>query len=82
MGVLLELRVADPMPPLDTPAVSHQLKHCFWGRPDAREKEMAGVKGFAGMHSRVFDSFNFLSPKRLFRAEASAWLPYFDLIKS
>ncbi len=47
MGVLLGLRVADPMPPLDAPAVSHQLQQCFWGRSEAREKEMAGVEGFA-----------------------------------
>jgi hypothetical protein len=45
LGILLELRVADPIPPLDTPVVSHQLQQCFWGHPDAREKQMAGVEG-------------------------------------
>jgi hypothetical protein len=57
MDVLLELRVADPLPPLDTPAVSHQLQQCFWGRPDAHEKEMAAVQGFAVTLSRG-DDFN------------------------
>ena len=55
MGILLELRVADPMPPLDAPAVFHQLQQCFWGRPDAREKQMAGVEGFAVSLSRGDD---------------------------
>ena len=44
MGVLFELGVADPVPPLDAPADSHQLQQCFWGGPDARKEEMAGIE--------------------------------------
>lgn len=62
MGILLKLRVADPMPPLDVPAVYHQLLQCFWGRPDAREKEMAGVEGFAVTLSRGTDLNDQLVP--------------------
>lgn len=47
MGILLELCVADRVPPLDAPADSHQLRQVFWGCPDARETEMAGVERFA-----------------------------------
>jgi hypothetical protein len=52
MGVLLELRVADPMPPLDTPVVSHQLQQCFESHPDTRERDITSVKGFAITLSR------------------------------
>ena len=44
MGILFELGVADPVPPLDAPADSHQLQQSFCGGPDARKEEMAGIE--------------------------------------
>jgi hypothetical protein len=42
----MELGVADPVPPLDAPAVSHLLQQCFWGGAHAGEEQMGGVKWF------------------------------------
>ena len=47
MGVLVELCVADPVPAFNTPAVPHQLQQSFWGRAQAGEKHMGGLKGLA-----------------------------------
>ena len=45
MGVLLELGVADPMPALDAPAVTHQLQQGLWGGAQGGEKQMGAWKG-------------------------------------
>ena len=44
MGVFMPLGVANPVPSLNAPTVPHQSQQSIWGRPDAREKEMAGVE--------------------------------------
>ncbi len=44
MGVLMELGVADPVPPLDAPPVSLQLQQFFWACAVAAEKEVYGVE--------------------------------------
>jgi len=43
----MELGVPNPVPALDTPAVSHQLQQGFWGGAQAGEEEMDGLKGLA-----------------------------------
>jgi hypothetical protein len=43
----MELGVADPVPPLDAPAVLHQLQQGFWGGAQAGEKQMGGLKWLA-----------------------------------
>jgi len=45
VGVLLELGIADPVPDLDAPAVSHQLQQAFWGGAQAGEKQVGGLEG-------------------------------------
>ncbi len=35
MGVPMELGVADPVPPLDAPTLSHQLQQSFWACAEA-----------------------------------------------
>jgi hypothetical protein len=47
VGILIELGVPDPMPSLNTSAVSHQLQQGFWGGAQAGEKQVAGAKGLA-----------------------------------
>ena len=47
MGVLMELGVADPVPSLQAPTLSHQLQQGFWGCAEAGEKEVFGGKGLA-----------------------------------
>ena len=47
VGVLMELGVADPVPALDAPAVSHQLQQGFWGGAQAGEKQVGGLEGLA-----------------------------------
>ena len=47
MGVLMELGVADPVPPLDAATVSHQLQQAFWACAEAGEKEVFGVEALA-----------------------------------
>lgn len=42
--VLMELGVPNPVPALDTPAVSHQLQQGIWGCAQAGEKEVGGLK--------------------------------------
>ena len=44
MGVLMELGVAHPMPPLNAPTVSGQLQHAFWGCAEAGEKGVQGIR--------------------------------------
>jgi len=50
VGVLTELRVADPVPfVLNAPALPDQSQQCFWGRADAGDEEVADAGGaFAG----------------------------------
>ena len=43
----MELGVPDPVPALDTPAVSHQLQQGFWRGAQAREKQVGRLKGLA-----------------------------------
>jgi len=43
----MELGVSDPVPTLNTPAISCQLHQCFWGGAQAREKQMSGTEGLA-----------------------------------
>ena len=47
MGVLMELGVADPVPSLDAPTVSHQLQQAFRACAEAGEKEVGGTEGLA-----------------------------------
>ena len=47
VGVLMELGVADPVPPLNAPAFPHQLQQRFWRGAEARQKQMAGLKRLA-----------------------------------
>ena len=47
MGVLMELGVTNPVPPLNAPTVSGQLQQAFWGCADAGEKEGFGVERLA-----------------------------------
>ena len=44
MGVLTELGVTDPVPALDTQAVSYQLQQGFWRGSQARQKQVGGLK--------------------------------------
>jgi len=44
VGILMELGVPDPVPALDTPAVAHQLQQGFWRGPQARQKQVGGLK--------------------------------------
>ena len=53
----MELGVADPVPALDTPAVSHQLQQGLWGGAQAGKKKVGGLKwlaivGAVGRHFR------------------------------
>jgi hypothetical protein len=43
----MELGVSDPVPTLNTPAISYQLHQGFWGGAQAREKQMSGTEGLA-----------------------------------
>ena len=43
----MELGVPDPVPALDTPAVSHQLQQGFWRGAQAREKQVDRLKVLA-----------------------------------
>ena len=47
MGVLLELGIADPMPALNAPVLTHQLQQCFWGGAQAREKAVGDPERLA-----------------------------------
>lgn len=47
VGVLMELGVADPVPALKAPSVSHQLQQGFWGGAQARQKQVSGLKRLA-----------------------------------
>ena len=56
MGVLVELGVADPMPALDAPELTHQLQQGFWGGAQAgvapkggpgERTQMGGMVGLA-----------------------------------
>jgi len=47
MGVLMELGVANPVPPLNAPTVPGQLQQAFWGCAEAGEKEAFGVERLA-----------------------------------
>jgi hypothetical protein len=38
MGILMQLDVADPVPTLKAPAVSHQAQQCFWGCAEADQR--------------------------------------------
>jgi hypothetical protein len=40
MGILMQLGVADPVPTLNSPAVSHMSQQGFWGCAEAGEKEV------------------------------------------
>ena len=44
--ILVELGVADPVPALNAPSVTHQLQQCFWRGAQAGDEQMGGVKGF------------------------------------
>ena len=46
VGVLMELGVADPVPALNAPSVTHQLQQCFWRGAQTGDEQMGGVKGF------------------------------------
>ena len=55
--VLMELGVSDPVPALDTPALSHQPEQRFWGRAQARDEPVRGrerlaITGACGDHFR------------------------------
>ena len=47
VGILVQLGVADPVPALNAPAVTHQLQQRFWRGAQAGEKEVGGLKGLA-----------------------------------
>lgn len=47
VGILVELRVTDPVPALQAPALSHQPEQGFWGGAQAGEKQVSGLKGSA-----------------------------------
>ena len=47
MHVLVELRVADPVPAFDAPALSDQSQQGFWGGAQAVNEEMAGLERLA-----------------------------------
>jgi len=46
VGILVELGVADPVPALNAPSVTHQLQQCFWRGAQAGDEQMGGAKGF------------------------------------
>ncbi len=55
VGVFMELGVADPVPALNAPAVSHQLQQSFWSGPQAGEESVRGMErlvpaGAGGCH--------------------------------
>jgi len=43
----MELRIADPVPALNAPAVAHQLQQRLWCGAQAGEKQVGGPKGLA-----------------------------------
>ena len=47
MGILMQLGVADPVPTLNAPAVSHQSQQGFWGCAEAGETEVFGLEWLA-----------------------------------
>jgi hypothetical protein len=47
VGILVELGVANPVPALNAPAVSHQLQQGFWGGPQAGEESVRGLERLA-----------------------------------
>ena len=47
VGILMEPGVPDPVPALNTPAVSHQLQQGFWRGAQAPQEQVGGVKGLA-----------------------------------
>jgi len=47
MGILMQLGVADPVPTLNAPAVSHQSQQGFWGCAEAGEKEVFSLEWLA-----------------------------------
>ena len=47
VGVLVELGVADPVPALNAPSVSHQLQQRFWRGAQAGEEQVLRLKGLA-----------------------------------
>lgn len=52
----MELGITDPVPALDTPAVSYQLQQGFWRGEQAGKKQVGRLKGLAvtGAASRDF----------------------------
>ncbi len=44
VGILMELDVADPVPALKAPPVTHQWKQHFWGCAEAGERQTLGVE--------------------------------------
>ena len=47
VGVLMELGVADPLPPFNAPAVPYQLQQAIWVGVQAGEEPMGGLKWLA-----------------------------------
>ena len=47
MGILMQLGVADPVPTLNAPAVSHPSQQGFWGCAEAGETEVFGLEWLA-----------------------------------
>jgi len=43
----MELRVANPVPAHNAPAVPHQLQQGFWGRAQAGQKHVLGLEWLA-----------------------------------
>ena len=41
----MELGVADPVPALNAPALTHQPEQSFWRGAQARQEQVGGVKG-------------------------------------
>ena len=47
VGILMELGVADPVPALNAPAVSHQLQQRLWRGAQTGEEQVLRLKGLA-----------------------------------
>jgi hypothetical protein len=47
VGILMELGVANPVPALNAPAVSHQSQQGFWRGAQAGQKQVSGAKRLA-----------------------------------
>jgi len=48
VSILMELGIADPVPALDAPAVSHQLQQGFWGAAQAAQNQVCGLERLTG----------------------------------